>query len=77
MNPETIDTVITLGMTVGLVLAGAGALAALPWRRAELEAAHRAGGAVGRVALTVAARSWVGAAVPARERVVTAVAVSR
>lgn len=53
MSPETVDTVVTVALTVGLVLSGVAAIAALPWRRAEVDAAHRAAVALGMGALRV------------------------
>lgn len=72
MSPETVDSVITGLITGGLVLAGLAALAALPWRRVEVEAAHRAGGEVARGAVLAVARLVSGAPAPVPPRLVPA-----
>lgn len=72
MSPETIDTLITALITGGLVLAGLAALAALPWRRTDVDAAHRAGVGVTQVGLVKGRRLLHPAAEEAPARVVHA-----
>ena len=51
MSPETVDTVVTVVLSAGLVASGLLAIASLPWRRSELDGVHRAAVALGRGAV--------------------------
>ncbi len=51
MSPDTVDTVVTVVLSAGLVASGLLAIASLPWRRSELDAVHRAAVALGRSAV--------------------------
>lgn len=51
MTPESADTLVTALLSIGLVLSGIAAIAALPWRRSELDGAHRAALSIGHLAL--------------------------
>jgi hypothetical protein len=68
MSSETIDTIVTVVLSAGLVLAGVGALAALPWRRGEVDAAHRAWVTVGHAVLAAVFGTHPAPAVAAESR---------